>query len=457
MKRYLLPFYKNEAENLYNYIKNKYAPFGIEKGLLNRINGEYIGFFGTVKFIESLIFLYKFTKNKKYLDDFKKLIKFCQSKAVKRGIEDFWRVSDGKGSDWIESNHLGIVAFSIYLYYKETNDKSFNDFAIFLMKQIPKINGSGQFIQGYNKDMSKTDARSYLADHSEMLLGFWACYNMTGDITYKNYYKGIYEFFDDNIKAIPSEEPYRAWLVGPYHINYGDGTSNEVYCDESHTTYEQFFISRDIVMTEEEKEYDNMRDSCEWANNIAKFDDSLYGYNRRDNKMIGWSGYISALNYWVYLTEKDERYYRQSIETLNRILDFKNSEGGYESIIMLDHSIDWEDMENNCAGLGSIWQQNSILETFAITEALDNKEFSLWKLDKSNSRVKEIVYDDKERSLLVKIFNPLLEVNEFKLISKKDIKDIVIKGEKIKFRKERMDFYFSIKPYEEDFEVEILF
>ena len=58
---------------------------------------------------------------------------------------------------------------------------------------------------------------------------------------------------------------------------------------------------------------------------------------------------------------------------------------------------------------------------------------------------------------MVKIFNPLLEVNEFKFISKKDIKDIVIKGEKIKFRKERMDFYFSIKPYEGDFEVEILF
>lgn len=182
-----------------------------------------------------------------------------------------------------------------------------------------------------------------------MLVGFWALYNLTNKEIYKNYYEGIFRFFDNNFKTIPSQPDIPAWLVGPRHITYGEGTS-ATYCDESHTVYSQYFISRDIMLTHSKERYNQIVTSTEWIGHYARFEDGLIGYNGRDDKMIGWSTLYAAQAYWSYLITKEERFYRNVKETVDTILSYA-SKIPIDVFIPISRRINWQEMEENKADL----------------------------------------------------------------------------------------------------------
>lgn len=248
-------------------------------------------------------------------------------------------------------------------------DTSFNDLAEEAMLIIPKNeDNSGTFLDGFNPDKTILDDNRYLADHSEILAGFWAIYKLTNKELYRIYYEDIYRFFDYNFKPIPKQPDIPAWLVGPKHITYGEGTK-AIYCDESHTVYSQYFISRDIIMTRSQERYDQLVTSTRWIEHYAQFDDGLTGYNERDDKLIGWSALYAAQTYWSYLITREKHFY----DNVNRIIEsilFCISKAPTNLFIPVSNKIDWEEMESNKAGLGEIWQLASILEGLSIPEVV---------------------------------------------------------------------------------------
>lgn len=358
------PFPEKECKVLYKYVcENFKSPDG---GTYNNRRHEYIGLFGHLKLMEAEIFLYQTTKDKEYLDNFKNGLSFCKRQFRENiGIEDWWKSDYTQSSGWIESNHLGILAFLIYQYYLSTGDTSFNSLAEKLMSVIPKNeDDSGTFLDGFNLQKNLLDDNRYLADHSEMLIGFWALYNLSNKEVYRDYYKGIFEFFDDNFKTVPYQSDIPAWLVGPKHITYGEGTY-ATYCDESHTVYSQYFISRDIIFTKSKERYRQIVISTEWIDHYARFEDGLTGYNGTDDKMIGWSALYAAQAYWSYLITKEERFYKNVRETVDTILSYI-SKTPIETFIPVSRRINWQEMEENKAGLGEIWQLASILEGLSV-------------------------------------------------------------------------------------------
>lgn len=358
------PFPEKECKAIYRYIcENFKSPDG---GTYNNRGHKYIGLFGHLKLMEAEIFLYQATKDKEYLDNFKKGLSFCKRQFKENiGIEDWWSTDYIQSSGWIESNHLGILALLIYQYYLGTGDISFNELAEKLMLVIPKNeDNSGTFLDGFNLEKSLLDDNRYLADHSEILVGFWALYNLTNKEIYKDYYEGIFKFFDNNFKTIPSQPDIPAWLVGPRHITYGEGT-DATYCDESHTIYSQYFISRDIMLAKSKERYRQIVTSTEWIGHYARFEDGLTGYNGMDDKMIGWSALYDAQAYWSYLITKEERFYRNVKQTVDTILSY-TSKTPIEVFIPISRRINWQEMEENKSGLGEIWQLASILEGLSI-------------------------------------------------------------------------------------------
>ncbi|MBC7321126.1 AGE family epimerase/isomerase [bacterium] len=362
------PFPEKECKKLYSYVcRNFKSPEG---GTYNNRNRNYIGFFGHLKLMEAEICLYRATADKEYLDNFKKGLLFCKRQFKENiGIEDWWNADYTQSSEWIESNHLGIFAFLVYLYYLSTRDGSFNDLAEKAMLIIPKNkDNSGTFLDGFNLDKTILDDNRYLADHSEILAGFWALYKLTGKELYRTYYEDIFRFLDHNFKSIPKQPDVPAWLVGPKHITYGEGTK-AIYCDESHTVYSQYFISRDIILTQSQERYNQLVTSTKWIKHYALFDDGLSGYNEKDDKLIGWSALYAAQTYWSYLITKEQEFYDDVIRTVESIL-FYIDKTPIETFIPVSSKINWGEMENNKAGLGEIWQLASILEGLSIPKVV---------------------------------------------------------------------------------------
>lgn len=358
------PFPEKECKAIYKYIyENFKSPDG---GTYNNRKHEYIGLFGHLKLMEAEIFLYSATRDEEYLDNFKKNLSFCKRQFKESiGIEDWWSTDYTQSSKWIESNHLGILAFLIYQYYLNTLDSSSNGLVEKLMLAIPKnSDNSRTFLDGFNLQRNLLDDNRYLADHSEILIGFWALYKLTNNKTYKDYCEGIFEFFDSNFKPIPSQSDIPAWLVGPKHITYGEGT-NATYCDESHTVYSQYFISRDIIVTSSKERYNQVVTSTQWIEHYARFEDGLIGYNGRDDKMIGWTALYTAQAYWSYLITKEEKFYRNIKESVDTILSYV-SKTPMEVFVPVLGKINWQEMEENKSGLGEIWQLTSILEGLSI-------------------------------------------------------------------------------------------
>lgn len=362
------PFLEKECKKLYNYVcKNFKSPDG---GTYNNRSHNYIGLFGHLKLMEAEISLYLATRDSEYLDNFRRGLLFCKRQFKGNiGIEDWWSADYARSSGWIESNHLGILALLIYLYYVSTRDASFNDLAERVMLIIPKNeDDSGTFLDGFNPDKTILDDNRYLADHSEILAGFWALYKLTGKELYRTYYEGIFKFFDHNFKSIPKQLDIPTWLVGPKHITYGEGTK-AVYCDESHTVYSQYFISRDIILTHSQDRYGQLVTSTNWIKYYASFDDGLSGYNEKDDKLVGWSALYAAQSYWSYLITGDQRFYDNVVKTIESVL-FCINKTSMETFIPVSGKINWEEMENNKAGLGEIWQLASVLEGLSIPKVI---------------------------------------------------------------------------------------
>lgn len=113
------PFPKEECKKLYSYICRNFK--SSDGGTYNNRNHNYIGLFGHLKLMEAEIFLYQATGDKEYLDNFRKGLAFCKEQFKEKiGIEDWWSDDYSLSSGWIESNHLGIFALLVYLYYLST-------------------------------------------------------------------------------------------------------------------------------------------------------------------------------------------------------------------------------------------------------------------------------------------------------------------------------------------------
>lgn len=368
---YILPLYRKNLARLYDYVEKTFRNGEIGQGTFNNARHEFMGFFGHVKLMEAQVYLYKATGEERYLRDLRDSLLFCQEHRVNNGIDDWWSRDYSQRSNWLESNHLGILALVIYEYYRATDDGRFNAMAIDLMEKIPQNgDGSGTFLDGYDDAFMHRDDNRYLADHSEILAGWWACYELTGKQEYLDNYHGIFNFFDRNFRMIDGQDRHPAWLVGPRHITYGEGTLLE-YCDNSHTTYSQFFIARDIMLAHSKERYPQLVTAARWMQEYARFPDGLVGYNRREDKMLGWSAYATALFYWVYLVSGDASLYYKALDTLHTVLAHQDTERGCViPHIRVEGRINWDEMESNRAGLGEIWQETACLEGFSITESV---------------------------------------------------------------------------------------
>jgi hypothetical protein len=365
--RKTLLFPTERVDQLYEYIVRKFNTQDGLHGTYNNAKQKYIGFFGHVKLMEALIFLYQTTKKTKYLEACRKKIEFCMAMRRETGIDDWWSKKYNERSDWFESNHLGILALVVYEYYKATGDSQFNQLACELMNKIPKVLGSGgAYVDGYNPDQILLDDRCYLADNAEILIGWWACWKMTGKKEYMENFEGIFDFIETQFKTIPTQPDLPAWLVGPKHIPYAEGTDAE-FCDTSHTTYSQFFIARDIVLTGRKDQYRRLVQSTDWAIRYTLFPDHLIGYNRLDDKMVGWSAYFAVQCYWAYLITGNDNYFRQAQKTMDTIWSLQHKKTGkIIPTIAVTNKINWREIDQNRAGLGEIWQLTAILESAAL-------------------------------------------------------------------------------------------
>jgi hypothetical protein len=363
-----LIFPAQHVNQLYEYVRRIYYDSKGRGGVFNNRKGKYIGLFGHVKMMEAHIYLYRATKNQKYLDDFLEKMKVCLQMRTQNGVEDWWTPDGSLRSGWIESNHSGILALVIYEYWRATGDSRFNQVAEELMNTIPKVSTSGgAYVDGFDPMLCQLDNRCYLADNAEILAGWWACWKLTGKKEYQRNYEGIFAFFDQHFKTTEKQPDLPTWLVGPKHVKYAEGTGEEVYCDQSHTTYSQFFIARDIMLTGQRDQYQRLVQSVDWALRYALFDDHLIGYNERDDKMVGWSAYFVTQCYWAYQLTGADKYYRQAQRTMDAIWALQDKKTGRViPYIPVKRKIDWRTLESNRAGLGEIWQLSAILESMAL-------------------------------------------------------------------------------------------
>lgn len=401
---YILPFYKGNIEKLYNYVMVNFIDQK-SKGVYSNLKRDSIGFFGHVKLMEAQVSLYKAMKEQIYLDDLKHNLKFCSKHRRENGINNFWSVDFTKDSNWIESNHLAILAYCTYEYWHFTGDNSFNETALQLMNSIPRVeNTTGAFIDGYDNDEESLDDRQYLADNSEILLGWWACYKMTGKELYRQRYEQVVEFMEQNFKVVEHQPLYAAWLVGPKHVKYGEGSLE--YCDTSHTSYEQFFLSRDVMLMGLEGLYQKVVCSTKWVNEYALFEDGFVGYNEMDDKMVGWTAYFVAQCYWTYMITGENSYYKHSIKATGAVISLQNlHDGSVPPIIPVKGKINWSELDDASEGLGTIWQLNAVLQGLSIIEAFKPSPLGIFKLTTGASQVLKAYFNTNTGSgnILIKL------------------------------------------------------
>jgi hypothetical protein len=416
MGYHVMPLFVSHLKKLYHYIDVMFRRQA-DGATFNNNKRETLGFFGHVKLMEAQAFLFEATRDEMYLTHLKEGIEFCRKRTVKRGIEDWWSVDSKRSSGWIESNHLGILALSVYRYWHITGDRTYNSWVEQLMMQIPKNRDeTGTYKIGYSTRGREMDDRRYLADHAELLIGFYSLWKMTGREEYRKRYKDIFLFLDKGFRALDVSGRH-AWVVGPYSIPYGEGTSKEI-CNKSHTTYSQFFISRDIVLTEEKERYDKLVQSTDWMLQEARFQDGLFGYNRKDDKMLGWSIYAACQTYWAYLLTRRDGYFLEAMETIQAVLTKQQANGSIPPFIPHSHTIDWTSMEKNAAGLGEIWQLTAILEGLSLCDLLlKPRAVSVWQLHEGDPSIKDVLYEEDKRTLHIALTGEHSENESYRIIS----------------------------------------
>lgn len=399
---YIMPFYNGNIESLYSYVLENFRDQK-SNGVYSNLKKDSIGFFGHVKFMEAQVFLYKATGQQKYLDDLRLSLDFCMKHRRENGINNFWDAEFTCDSNWIESNHLGILAYCTYEYWQFSGDARFNQMVVQLMESIPNANKTqGAFIDGYDNKGMNLDDRQYLADNSEILLGWWACFKITGNEVFKHRYEQLAAFMEENFKTVEHQPLHAAWLVGPRHVKYGEGSLE--YCDTSHTTYEQFFISRDIMLMDIKNHRERIVNATDWIKAYALFEDGFAGYNETDDKMIGWTAYFAAQAYWAYGISGDNSYYKDAINAVNAVVGLQNTEdGSIIPIIPVKRKINWSELDDACEGLGTIWQLCSFLQGLATIEGLKTSPVSFSKQSTGPSKVMYAQFDEERGNGSIKI------------------------------------------------------
>lgn len=416
MGYHVVPLYVSHIKKLYRYIDAMYRR-DTDGATFNNIRRETLGFFGHVKLMEAQAFLYEATRDEIFLLHLKEGIEFCRNRAHKQGIEDWWSIDFSQSSGWVESNHLGILALAVYRYWKITGDDGYNSWIEKLMLQIPKNrDGSGTYPIGYSFLGNQRDDRRYLADHAELLIGFYSLWKMTGREEFYRRYKDIFSFLDKGFLMLKGSRRF-AWVVGPYPLPYGEGTKDKI-SNQSHTTYLQFLISRDVILTGDMHRYDKLLQSTNWILEEARFDDGLIGYNGKDDKMVGWSVYASCQMYWSYLLSRRDDYYFDALETIQSVLTRQKSNGYIPAFIPENQEIDWTAMEQNALGLGEIWQLTGILEGLSLCDRFGKPHpVSVWQLHEGIPTIKDVLYEEDKRTIHLALTEDPVEEAGYRIIS----------------------------------------
>jgi hypothetical protein len=382
MGYHVMPLFVSHIKKLYQYVNVMFRRQA-DGGTFNNSKRGTLGFFGHVKLMEAQTFLFEATRDEIFLTHLKEGLEFCRKRTVRRGIEDWWSVDLRRSSGWIESHHLGILAFCVYRYWLITGDATYNSWAEQLMLQIPKNrNEKGTYKTGYSVLGGQTEDRLDLANHAEILIGFYALWKMTGRLEYRQRYEEIFSFLDKGFRSIGGRN---AWGMSPH---------------SPRTTCLQFLISRDILLTDDKRRYEQVVGSTDWMLDEAKFTDGLFGFHRRDDKMAGWSVYAACQTYWSYLLTKRDDYFFEAIETLQAVIRKQQANGSIPPFLPHSHVIDWGALEENLTGLGEIWQLTAILEGLSLADLAGKPHaVSVWQLHAGEPSIKDVLYEEDKKTI----------------------------------------------------------
>ncbi len=358
---HLMPLYAGNARRLHRFILDRYVDAS-SGGVFANTSGRHIGLFGVLKLAEAELYAYRATGEQAYLDGLRARLEFCLAHRRTNGINNFWTADLGSDSNWIESNHSGIFAHCAAEYWELTGDDRFTESAIALMEAIPAGDRSdGAFVDGYDNAATTIDDRQYVADNTEIMLGWWACYRITGEERHRAAALRVLAFLDANFRSVPSQPDARAWLVGPLHVPYGEGSAG--FCDAGHTTYEQFFAARNLLLMDLDDHSWQIPVAADWVNAYSRFDDGFVGYNECDDKMVGWSAYYAAHSYWAYRISGDVDHLVRAHQAVHAVLGVQDeATGAVTAFLPISGAINVDELDAAAEGLGAIWQLAAALQ-----------------------------------------------------------------------------------------------
>lgn len=393
---HLMPLYAGNARRLHRYILDNYVD-AATGGVFANTTGEHIGLFGVLKLAEAELYAYRATGEQAYLDGLRARLDFCLAHRRENGINNFWSADLRSDSNWIESNHSGIFAHCAAEYWALTGDGRFTAAAVELMEAIPAGDRSdGAFVDGYDNAATTIDDRQYVADNTEIMLGWWACYRITGDERHRARALRVLDFLDANFRSVPSQPDARAWLVGPLHVPYGEGSAG--FCDTGHTTYEQFFAARNVLLMGLDDHHWQIAAAADWVNAYSRFSDGFVGYNGHDDKMVGWTAYFAAHSYWAYRVSGEAAHFVRAHEAVRAVLAVQDHDSGAVTpFVPVCEAINIDDLDAAAEGLGAIWQLAAVLQGLTMPAVVPDAPVQVIKQTAGGSLVASAVLVDDAR------------------------------------------------------------